>query len=299
MRIATLAVLATVLISPALAADLDYGVLRGADDDYLAPAPLIDWSGFYVGGHGGYSSAALGFNNAFQPIVAHALRNTAAEAEMGASQYLATRATHSGGASYGGFAGINYQFDDVVVGLEADYTYFGRSGSSFDRIARSRITSDGFLTSVALNGQASTEIQDYGTVRGRLGYALGTLLPYVTGGLAVGRATVSDTVSVQNYGYDNNAFTANQTGATTSYIRNFGYSAFSQLNPPGSIPAPGTIYGATKKVTVVGLAVGGGIEYAITSNFLLRGEYQYVLFNDFQGHKAELNTVRGGAAIKF
>ncbi len=299
MRIATLAVLASVLISPALAADLDYGVLRGADDDYLAPAPSIDWSGFYVGGHGGYSSAALGFNNAFQPIVAHALRNTAAESEMGASQYLATRATHSGGASYGGFAGINYQFDDVVVGLEADYTYFGRSGSSFDRIARSRITSDGFLTSVALNGQASTEIQDYGTVRGRLGYALGTLLPYVTGGLAVGRATVSDTVSVQNYGYDNNAFTANQTGATTSYIRNFGYSAFSQLNPPGSIPAPGIIYGATKKVTVVGLAVGGGIEYAITSNFLLRGEYQYVLFNDFQGHKAELNTVRGGAAIKF
>jgi outer membrane immunogenic protein len=59
------------------------------------------------------------------------------------------------------------------------------------------------------------------------------------------------------------------------------------------------MYGATKKVTVVGLAVGGGIEYAITSNFLLRGEYQYVLFNDFQGHKAELNTVRGGAAIKF
>ena len=299
MRIATLAVLASVLISPALAADLDYGVLRGADDDYLAPAPLIDWSGFYVGGHGGYSSAALGFNNAFQPIVANALRNTVAEAEMGASQYLSTRATHSGGASYGGFAGINYQFEDVVVGLEADYSYFGRSGSSFDRIARFRVTSDGFLTTVALNGQASTEIQDYGTVRGRLGYAFENFLPYVTGGLAVGRATVSDTVAVQNYGYDNNAFTANQTGATTTFIRNYGYSAFSQTNPPGSIPAPGTIYGATKKVTVVGLAVGGGIEYAITSNFLLRGEYQYVLFNDFQGHKAELNTVRGGAAIKF
>ncbi|MDV2983657.1 UNVERIFIED_CONTAM: outer membrane beta-barrel protein [Methylobacteriaceae bacterium AG10] len=299
MRIATLALLTSVLVSPALAADLDYGVLRGADDDYLESAPLIDWSGFYVGGHGGYSSAALGFTNAFQPIVANALRNTVAEVEMGASQYLATRATHSGGASYGVFAGVNYQFDDVVAGLEADYTYFGRSGSSFDQIARFRITNDGFLTTVALKGQASTEIEDYGTVRGRLGYAFGSFLPYITGGLAVGRATVSDTVSVQNYAYDNNAYSANQTGGTTTYIKNYGYSSFSQSNPPGSIPAPGTIYGATKKVTVVGLAVGGGIEYAITSNFLLRGEYQYVLFNDFQGHKAELNTVRGGAAIKF
>jgi outer membrane immunogenic protein len=31
----------------------------------------------------------------------------------------------------------------------------------------------------------------------------------------------------------------------------------------------------------------------------VRGEYQYVQFQDFNGHKAELNTVRGGAAVKF
>ncbi|AMB48173.1 outer membrane beta-barrel protein [Methylobacterium sp. AMS5] len=299
MRIATLAFLTTVLVSPALAADLDYGVLRGYDDDYPAPAPIIDWSGFYVGGHGGYSSAALGFNNAFQPIVANALRNTVAESEMGASHYLAARATHSGGASYGVFAGINYQFEDVVVGLEADYTFFGRSGDTFDRISRRVITKDDFLTTVTLDGQARTKIQDYGTIRGRLGYAFGNLLPFVTGGAAVGRATVSDTVTVQNYGYNNATYASNQTGTTKSFINNYGYSSFNQDFPPGSIPAPGTVHGATKKVTVVGIAVGGGLEYAITPNFLLRGEYQYVLFNDFQGHKAELNTVRGGAAIKF
>ncbi|MCP1550888.1 MULTISPECIES: outer membrane protein [Methylorubrum] len=299
MRIATLAFLTTILASPALAADLDYGVLRGYDDDYPAPAPLIDWSGFYVGGHGGYSSAALGFSNAFQPIVANALRNTVAEAEMSASHLLAARATHSGGASYGVFAGVNYQFEDVVVGLEADYTYFGQSENTFDRIARTMITKDEFLTTVNLDGYSSTKIQDYGTVRGRLGYAFGNLLPFITGGAAVGRATVTDTVTVQNYGYNNNTYNSNQTGTTKSFINNYGYSVFYQDFPPGSIPAPGTVHGTTKKVTVVGLAVGGGLEYAITPNFLLRGEYQYVLFNDFQGHKAELNTVRGGAAIKF
>jgi opacity protein-like surface antigen len=299
MRIATLALLTTVLVSPALAADLDYGVLRGYDDDYPAPAPIIDWSGFYFGGHGGYSSAALGFGNAFQPIVANALRNTVAEIEMGASHYLAARATHSGGASYGVFAGINYQFEDVVAGIEADYTYFGRSGTAFDQITRYSITKDNYLTTVDLTGQASTKIQDYGTIRGRLGYAFGNFLPFVTGGLAVGRATVNDTVTVQNYAYNSAAYASNQTGTTRSYINNYGYSAFYQNSPPDSIPAPGTVYGTTKKVTVAGIAVGGGLEYAITPNFLLRGEYQYVLFNDFQGHKAELNTVRGGAAIKF
>ncbi|MCG5247270.1 outer membrane protein [Methylorubrum extorquens] len=299
MRIATLALLTTVLVSPALAADLDYGVLRGYDDDYPAPAPIIDWSGFYVGGHGGYSSAALGFGNAFQPIVATALRYSVVEAEMNASQLLAARSTHSGGASYGVFAGVNYQFEDVVVGFEADYTYFGQSGTTSDQIARYMITKDNYLRTVDLSGQASTKIQDYGTIRGRLGYAFGNLLPFVTGGVAVGRATVHNTVTIQSYGYNNTTYATNQTGTTKSYIDNEGYSVFYQNNPPGSIPAPGTVHGTTKKVTVTGIAVGGGLEYAITPNFLLRGEYQYVLFNDFQGHKAELNTVRGGAAIKF
>lgn len=299
MRFATLALLTSVLATPALAADLDYGVLRGSDDDYLPPAPVVDWSGFYVGGHGGYSSAALGFGNAFQSIVANALRYTYAETEMHASQFLAARSIHASGTSYGVFAGVNYQFDEAVVGIEADYTYFGKTGAAFDQIARIMKTSNGHLNTVALAGEASTEIEDYGTIRGRLGYGFGNFLPFVTGGLALGRATVRDTVAIQNYSYDEAAYKTNQAGGPQTYVNHDGYQSFDQKDPPGSIPAPGTIYGATKKVTVAGIAVGGGLEYAITPNFLLRGEYQYVLFNDFQGHKAELNTVRGGAAIKF
>lgn len=299
MRFATLALLTSVLATPVLAADLDYGVLRGSDDDYLPPAPVVDWSGFYVGGHGGYSSAALGFGNAFQSIVANALRYTAAEEEMKASQFLAARGIHASGTSYGVYAGVNYQFDDVVVGLEADYTYFGKTGTAFDQITRVMTTANGYRNTVALAGEASTEIEDYGTIRGRIGYGFGNFLPFVTGGLAVGRAVVNDTVAIQNYAYDEAAYKANQTGGPTTYVNHFGYQIFDQKSPPGSIPDYPTVHGITKKVTVTGVALGGGLEYAITPNFLLRGEYQYVLFNDFQGHKAELNTVRGGAAIKF
>ncbi|GEL39869.1 hypothetical protein MEX01_04600 [Methylorubrum extorquens] len=299
MRIATLALLTTVLASPAFAADLDYGVLRGYDDDYPAPAPIIDWSGFYVGGHGGYSSAALGFNNAFQSIVANALRHTSAEEEMKASEFLVARSVHATGTSYGVFAGMNYQFDDVVAGLEADYTYFGKTGATFDQISRVTTTKNGYRNVVALAGDASTQIEDYGTIRGRLGYAFGNFLPFFTGGVAIGRATVRDTVAVQNFAYDNTAYTNNQTGTNKTYINHFGYQNFDQKDPPGSTPDAATVYGATKNVTIAGFTLGGGIEYAVTSNFLLRGEYQYVLFNDFRGHKAEMNTVRGGGAIKF
>jgi opacity protein-like surface antigen len=37
----------------------------------------------------------------------------------------------------------------------------------------------------------------------------------------------------------------------------------------------------------------------LTSNIFVRGEYQYAFFNDFDGHKFNVNLVRGGAGVKF
>ncbi|KQP09718.1 porin [Methylobacterium sp. Leaf99] len=302
MRTLTFALLTTLALNAvagAQAADLDYGVLRGPD--YEQEAPLIDWNGVYFGGHGGYTSAAMGFANTFQPLVANALRATSAETIMGASTLLSPQAVRVGGGSYGAFAGFNYQFDEAVVGLEVDYTRFERGGTTTDAISRFRTTGDGFLETVSLSGLASTTIQDYGTIRARGGWALGNLLPFVTGGLAIGRAQVVDHVSISNYGYDQTTYKANAalTTGQPAYVNNFGYASFSQTNPAASRPAAPMIVGRSTTKVVGGIALGGGIEYALTSNILLRGEYQYVLFNDFNGHKVNLNTVRGGAAVKF
>ncbi|KQT50145.1 porin [Methylobacterium sp. Leaf456] len=313
MRIATLGLLAVLASATTVtAADLDYGYLRGADDGY-APAPVIDWSGFYVGGHGGYSSAGLGFKSAFRPIVENALRystvepprsndpnDTADANKLRASDLLSSRSVHENGPSYGAFVGYNVQFDDIVFGFEADYTYFGKKGSSHDKIARFWQTSDNYLNTVALEGVASTELQEYGTIRGRLGYAVGSFLPFVTGGLAVGRATVTDTVAIQHYGYDRATYLSN-IGSTNppAFVNHYGYAYFDQANPGTGVPYRADIYGGSKKVTIGGVALGAGLEFAVTSNILLRGEYQYVLFNDFKGHSAEVNTVRGGASVKF
>ena len=72
----------------------------------------------------------------------------------------------------GGQIGFNYQFDNnVVLGAEADF-----QGSD---IKDERL---GF----------ESKMDYFGTVRARLGYAFGNVLPYVTGGLAWGHNEVND-----------------------------------------------------------------------------------------------------------
>lgn len=302
MRTATLALLTGFtlgVVAPVQAADLDYGVLRGPD--YEPVSPVIDWNGVYVGGHGGYTSAALGFKNVFQPIVAKALIATTAETDLGASSLLTPSSQRVDGTSFGAYAGYNYQFEDTVVGVEADYTRFEKLGSTFDALGRSKLNSAGFYETVDLAGLASTKIQEFGTIRARAGYVMGNFLPFITGGVAIGRAQVTDQVAIRDYGYDQAAYKANTalTSGTPAYVNNFGYQTFDQKNPSNStVASPEVVKKVTTKV-VGGVTLGAGLEFALTQNIILRGEYQYVLFNDFDGHKMNLNTVRGGAAVKF
>lgn len=305
MRKLPLALLATLSIvgsSSAYAADLDYDVLRGTDYEPPAAAATIDWSGIYIGGHGGYSSAALGFKGAFQPLIYQQTHASTAETDLNASSLITPGSKRVGDRGFGAYAGYNVQFDEVVIGIEADYTSFGRDGTTSDSIARTRTNSTGLLETVALAGTSTTKINDFGTIRARAGYAFGNLLPFVTGGLAIGRARIADGVAIQDYGYSLTTYNANQVLTTggPAYVDNFGYKAgtFSQTDPSKGVPYTKTVM-QSKTKTVGGVTLGGGLEYAITPSILLRAEYQYVLFNDFDGHKANVNTVRGGAAVKF
>lgn len=109
-------------------------------------APVFTWTGPYVGINAGYG---FGESNRW------------------------------GGAAPGGFdvdgalvgvtAGYNWQMNQAVFGLEGD-------------IAWSDIRGSGVCTGVG----CSVRNDWLGTFRGRLGYAAGQFMPYVTGGLAVG-----------------------------------------------------------------------------------------------------------------
>ena len=283
-------------LNTARAADLDYDFLRGAEYD-PAPVRTIDWSGVYLGGHGGYTSAALGFKSTLQSLIYQRSHDSTAESDFGASTLIHPGSKRVGDTSFGAFAGYNFQFDDLIFGFEVDYTKFGAGGVSSDSIGRTKTNTLGTLETVRLNGSTATRVNDYGTLRARAGYAMGNFLPFVTGGLAIGRARIADTATYRDYGYNLTAYNATLAG-TPTYVDNFGYTSFSQSSPSAGIPGV-SVLSSTKTKVVAGATAGAGLEYAITPNIILRGEYQYVLLNSFDGHKVNLNTVRGGAAVKF
>lgn len=114
---------------------------------------VIDWTGPYFGGHTGFGAGYLGAGT-------HPVFNQ--------SVFLPPTIT----GMIGGFqAGYNIQLDNRwVVGAEADITFV----SPADETKR---------TPAPFN----TSLDVAGTARARIGYAFGTFLPYVTGGLAWAR----------------------------------------------------------------------------------------------------------------
>lgn len=129
---------------------------QAADLGYKKPSvvPVMaqyNWTGFYVGIQGGYG---FGGSN----------KHTNGVINSGSIDLK--------GGLVGGTIGYNYQLANrVVLGAEGDYAWSGMKGSS------------------ALNCAAPgcrTDVRSFGTARVRVGYAFDRILPYVTGGLALG-----------------------------------------------------------------------------------------------------------------
>src|SRR5471032_1844411 len=112
--------------SGAQAADMP-DFLRGS----LTPAPSAptrNWDGWYAGGQVGYSSAELDFGHATKTMTDFMLRNTVLQAPV--EQWALLSKNHAQGTGFGGFVGRNYQWDDLVFGVEANYSYFDRLSTS-------------------------------------------------------------------------------------------------------------------------------------------------------------------------
>jgi outer membrane immunogenic protein len=160
--LATAALLATTALVSA--ADLPRRTVAPAP--VVAAVPVFTWTGFYAGLHGGYighdSDATLVGVGPAVPVPAVAF----APAGIGSGFGL-----DSDGFMFGGQIGGNVQFGMFVAGLEVDISYT-------DVGARGVFTSGGFTTTYR------TDMDYFGTVRGRLGLAFDCVMIYGTGGLA-------------------------------------------------------------------------------------------------------------------
>src|SRR3954447_11728273 len=124
LRLAATASVLAILSSAAVAADLP--TMSPPPAPMLSTTPIAyNWSGFYIGAHGGWGFGDGDFDDGF--IV-------------------------------GGQLGVNWQFNNFVLGAEGDGS-FTDWGSDNDAV---------------------------GTVRLRGGFALDRFMPYITGGAAFG-----------------------------------------------------------------------------------------------------------------
>ncbi len=123
-----------------------------------APAAAAPWSwqGFYIGINGGAAWHRASFN-AIDAIL------TTDSGTIDAT-----------GGTFGGHLGYNWQFGNLVLGVEGDVSWIGGSGTG---------------TSTTFAQAWSTNLSSLATFRGRVGVTMSPTLLYVTGGVAWGRVS--------------------------------------------------------------------------------------------------------------
>src|SRR2546421_5547024 len=107
----------------AQAADMpDLPILRGGFTEGLSRT-RVNWQGFYVGGQAAYGSSDENFAGSNKNMLDALLDHNVIQ-EMQVSQWnLGLGKQSARTPAYGAFAGYNWQWDDVVVGLEANYVH--------------------------------------------------------------------------------------------------------------------------------------------------------------------------------
>jgi outer membrane immunogenic protein len=176
------------------------------------PVPVFTWTGFELGLHVGGGAGKTSVN------------------------LLQFSDSYSTSGPFGGLhLGYNYQFTGpIVIGLQAEYNFAGITGSR-----------------TGIPSFESTDIQQFGSVDGRLGLAFDRLLIYGIGGFA--------------YADIRNHILCGQTQC----------GGFPPVSPLGLLGPVTRDFGANR----YGFDVGGGLEYNLWGNWTARAEYRFYRWN--------------------
>jgi outer membrane immunogenic protein len=280
------------------AADMpDFGALRGAMVDGLNVVPR-SWEGTYVGGQFGYTSADFDFTRAASSLTDSMLKNDVLQSSVG--QFDLLQKTHNSGTGFGGFVGRNWQWDDAVLGVEANYNHFTNLKSSSANSMALIVTnptglvkpdSDTYYYYTSLDGKAALAIQDAVTLRLRAGWAAGDWMPYMFGGAAIGHvdasrsATLNVTTRVDRATTVVNPITGTSTTSTSTV------SVTSRPEQSLSEDRASSFVG--------GYTFGLGTEVALFGNLFARAEWEYIKFLKVKDMSSSINTVRGGIGYRF
>lgn len=220
-------------VSGAQAADMpDLPILRGAFTDGLTTTRAY-WQGVYVGGQAAYGS----ITSKTASTINSDLQSTFVPSNGLSYNWPLLGQAHGVNTGYGGFAGYNSQWDDVVLGIEGNYLHGGlRALTSATGVTYA----PDFSIATTTTSSALINLTDFGSARLRAGYVIGCFLPYLYGGVGVGSQTVDRNVSV-------------------------------------SPPAVFALQSSDSKTKLVyGYSLGAGVDVMLVAGLFLRAEYEYL-----------------------
>jgi outer membrane immunogenic protein len=204
-----------------------------------APAPYASVPAFtWTGFYAGLNAGAA-FDNSSRSLAYGPGFGSLADTTVSGFKRSSDEVSFTGG----GQVGYNRQFGSIVAGLEADLNYAGLKGR-YTGTGRTDLSAvvPGLVYTETLAARSSVDW--FGTVRGRVGFLpTERLMVYGTAGLAYGD------------------------------VKTRGSYDFSYTVPGG--PATTGSYAGSRSDMRVGYAVGAGLEYAVTQNVSIKGEYLY------------------------
>jgi outer membrane immunogenic protein len=172
------------------------------------------------------------------------------------------RQTDSSGTA-GGQVGCLMQVGQIVLGGEADLNWSDVDTTVLGSFAPFPSANPAFTISQA-NEALSSRMNWFSTVRARGGVAFDRFLVFATGGLAIGH--FNSTTSV--------VYGANGTSPVFANSSHVGSSSDTRL----------------------GLAIGGGVEYAFNNNWSIKAEYLHLHFEQFSYTSALVTPAVAAAA---
>ena len=261
-------------IAVMVAASANAGPEKWASKDKnvaVAQEEPFNWTGLYIGAHvgGTWSQYDLGpFDtdvDVFEQLIGFQ-RIPTGPGDIISYSTPGIDAGSSDSVIGGGQMGYNFQFGHFVVGIEGDFSALNTGRTAVFRDAN---TSFFFLGSTSaftqLTTQRDVETNWMGSGRGRLGYAQGPVLLYVTGGVAFAEVGVNE--------YDR--------AATTFFVPG-------QAPPFGEGIPPNSVIASFSRSRLrehddsvqIGWTGGGGIEWAPHNNWSIAMEYRHSEFGD-------------------
>ncbi|WP_142415872.1 outer membrane protein [Bartonella massiliensis] len=268
----TTSVIAIAAASAAQAADVIVPH-KTAPAAVIAAAPSFSWAGFYIGGQvGNFSSKVDIFDSESKKKI------TDKDSVFKPSGFMG-----------GIYVGSNVDLGNgLILGVETDAVWADRkeTKASSEVIGKTDLpTFKNKLTALKATGKVDSITENdkkvessflkekwSGATRVRVGFsAIDRIMPYIAGGIAYTQLQLASSLKAETAG--------------------------------GDEIATAKVYDKSK--TFVGFTIGGGVDFAMTDNVLLRAEYRYSDFGKKAFEKDEdktsykTNDFRVGVAYKF